>query len=168
MPCEFRQNFVSEPLPNVQSLFTHPRRKSSILGSSKRCTLFDPLITKLSLLLFYPPFICENDGKASAGWLGFFRPLTKRRKKGILNLSIKIDSSGQGAIPYRRYSPRTLHSADSVKLRGRQYSLDERRMRSLRFGGVCLPFCALECLCISGLFCLHCPVSIFACGAFLF
>ncbi len=42
------------------------------------------------------------------------------------------DSSGQGAIPYRRYSPRAdafferMH--DSVKLRGRQYSLDERRM----------------------------------------
>ena len=42
------------------------------------------------------------------------------------------DSSGQGAIPYRRYSPRAdafferMH--DSVKFRGRQYSLDERRM----------------------------------------
>ena len=54
------------------------------------------------------------------------------------------DSSGQGAIPYRRYSPRAdafWRKQDSVKLRGRQYSLDERRMRgtwdSSRFPFVC-------------------------------
>ena len=34
-------------------------------------------------------------------------------------------SSGQGANPYRRYSPRAV-LADSVKLRSRQYSLDGR------------------------------------------
>lgn len=38
----------------------------------------------------------------------------------------KIKSSGQGAIPYRWYSPRAARH-DSVKLRSRQYSLDGRR-----------------------------------------
>ena len=41
-------------------------------------------------------------------------------------------SSGQGEIPYRRYSPRTAMAADSVRFRSRQYSLDERRGRSQR------------------------------------
>jgi len=39
---------------------------------------------------------------------------------------MNIWSSGQGEIPYRWYSPRAERH-DSVKLRSRQYSLDERR-----------------------------------------
>ena len=45
---------------------------------------------------------------------------------------ITMISSGQGEIPYRRYSPRTAMAADSVRFRNRQYSLDERRGRSQR------------------------------------
>ena len=40
-------------------------------------------------------------------------------------------SSGQGVIPYRRYSPRPALAADLVRFRNRQYSLDERRTRSI-------------------------------------
>ena len=39
----------------------------------------------------------------------------------------RINSSGQGVIPYRRYSPRTVRAAELVRFQYRQYSLDERR-----------------------------------------
>ena len=39
-------------------------------------------------------------------------------------------SSGQGASPYRWYSPRAARH-DSVKLRSRQYSLDGRRFEKV-------------------------------------
>ena len=56
--------------------------------------------------------------------------------KGFAPQNQIFDSSGQGEIPYRRYSPRAdairqMH--DSVRFRGRQYSLDERRMRGTSF-----------------------------------
>ena len=40
-----------------------------------------------------------------------------------------IPSSGQGASPYRWYSPRAARH-DSVRFRSRQYSLDERRQNA--------------------------------------
>ena len=39
----------------------------------------------------------------------------------------KYRSSGRGAIPHRRYSPRPAKAADLVRFQNRQYSLDERR-----------------------------------------
>ena len=55
----------------------------------------------------------------------------RQSNKGFAPQNQIFDSSGQGAIPYRRYSPRAdaiRRKHDSVKFRGRQYSLDERRM----------------------------------------
>ena len=46
-----------------------------------------------------------------------------------------IPSSGQGASPYRWYSPRAARH-DSVRFRSRQYSLDERRQNA-QGSGVC-------------------------------
>ena len=64
--------------------------------------------------------------------------------KGFAPQNQIFDSSGQGAIPYRRYSPRAdaiRRKHDSVKFRGRQYSLDERRMR----GKIFRLFAVLKC-----------------------
>ena len=55
----------------------------------------------------------------------------RQSNKGFAPQNQIFDSSGQGAIPYRRYSPRAdaiRRKHDSVKFRGRQYSLDERRI----------------------------------------
>ena len=60
----------------------------------------------------------------------------RQSNKGFAPQNQIFDSSGQGAIPYRRYSPRAdaiRRKHDSVKFRGRQYSLDERRMRGKTF-----------------------------------
>lgn len=51
-------------------------------------------------------------------------------KTAYNNARERNNSSGQGASPYRRYSPRAERH-DPVELRGRQYSLDERRKRPL-------------------------------------
>lgn len=40
---------------------------------------------------------------------------------------VNKSSSGVGAIPYRRYSPRPAQAAEMVQFHHRQYSLDERR-----------------------------------------
>ena len=48
-----------------------------------------------------------------------------------------IPSSGQGASPYRWYSPRAARH-DSVRFRSRQYSLDERRQNAQGFAHRCL------------------------------
>ena len=56
--------------------------------------------------------------------------------RAMLYPSIKYKSSGQGVIPYRWYSPRAARH-DSVKLRSRQYSLDERRYEC-RADALCL------------------------------
>ena len=55
----------------------------------------------------------------------------RQSNKGFAPQNQIFDSSGQGAIPYRRYSPRAdaiRQKHDSVKFRSRQYSLDERRL----------------------------------------
>ena len=60
----------------------------------------------------------------------------RQSNKGFAPQNQIFDSSGQGAIPYRRYSPRAdaiRRKHDSVKFRSRQYSLDERRMRGKTF-----------------------------------
>ena len=65
-----------------------------------------------------------------------------------------IPSSGQGASPYRWYSPRAARH-DSVRFRSRQYSLDERRQNAQ--GAVSALACwmtALECV-RSGVFLLR-------------
>ena len=56
--------------------------------------------------------------------------------RAMLYPTIKYKSSGQGVIPYRWYSPRAARH-DSVKLRSRQYSLDERRYEC-RADALCL------------------------------
>ena len=68
----------------------------------------------------------------------------RQSNKGFAPQNQIFDSSGQGAIPYRRYSPRAdaiRRKHDSVKFRGRQYSLDERRMR----GKIFRLFAVLKC-----------------------
>ena len=57
-----------------------------------------------------------------------FSVLTPQTNRAIIICRKIKKSSGQGAIPYRWYSPRAARH-DSVKLRSRQYSLDERRLR---------------------------------------
>ena len=44
-------------------------------------------------------------------------------KKGVFYI---CSSSGRGAIPHWRYSPRPAFAAESVQFRHQQYSLDER------------------------------------------
>ena len=68
----------------------------------------------------------------------------RRNNKGSAPQNQIFDSSGQGAIPYRRYSPRAdaiRRKHDSVKFRGRQYSLDKRRMH----GKIFRLFAVLKC-----------------------
>ena len=69
-------------------------------------------------------------------------------------LYLNQKSSGQGAIPYRWYSPRAVRH-DSVKLRSRQYSLDERRYQVQNPYGPALVEAALGCICILELSFLH-------------
>ena len=69
-------------------------------------------------------------------------------------LYLNQKSSGQGAIPYRWYSPRAVRH-DSVKLRSRQYSLDERRYQAQSPHGSALVEAALGCVCILELSFLH-------------
>ena len=60
-------------------------------------------------------------------------------------------------IPYRWYSPRAVRH-DSVKLRSRQYSLDERRYQVQNPYGPALVEAALGCVCILELsFCTRIP-----------
>ena len=70
--------------------------------------------------------------------------LTARRIWSIL-ASIESGSSGRGAIPHRRYSPRAERH-DLVKLQGRQYSLDGRRSCDRRDGFLRPWTFALECV----------------------
>lgn len=56
----------------------------------------------------------------------FFFHLLTTPSRGSILWSIESGSSGRGEIPHRWYSPRAARH-DSVKLRSRPYSLDERR-----------------------------------------
>ena len=131
--------WASSEQPPIGRLLASRNRKQEIINKDRAVVLyffvsysliFQSFLNFSGVLFAFSYSVKLFFQKTLAFFSAWDYTFLRQSNKGFAPQNQIFDSSGQGAIPYRRYSPRAdaiRRKHDSVKFRSRQYSLDERR-----------------------------------------